>query len=176
MKTRREKQQEAEQLRQELAHVSTVILTTFQGIKVQEETELRRAVESAGGRYRVIKNSVAERAATGTPAERILKGLTGPNAISYTAADAVALARTLTRLAREIPALQFRAGVVEGRVVSVEEIAALAELPSREELLGRIAFLLRSAAARLAQALAGVPRGLAVAVQEAVKAEKFAQS
>jgi large subunit ribosomal protein L10 len=88
----------------------------------------------------------------------------------------VALARTLTRLAREIPALQFRAGVVEGRVVSVEEIAALAELPSREELLGRIAFLVRSAAARLAQALAGVPRGLAVAMNEAVKAEKFAQS
>lgn len=176
MKTRRQKQEEAERLRQELAHVSTVILTTFQGLKVQQETELRRAVEAAGGRYRVVKNSVVERAAVGTPAEPILHGLRGPSAISYTAADAVALARTLTRLAREIPTLEFRAGVVEGRVVSVEELAQLAELPSREELMGRIAFLLRSAASRLAQAVAGVPRQLAVAMQEAVKAERFRPS
>lgn len=173
MKTRKQKTEDAQELHQELAQISTVILTTFQGLNVTQETALRRAVEGAGGRYRVVKNSVAEQAATGTSAAGLLKGLAGPNSISYTTADPVTLAKALTKAAKEFPALVFKAGVVEGRVLSVEEVVALASLPPKEELISKIMFLLQSPAQRVAQALAGTSRNLAVVAEQAVKAEKF---
>jgi large subunit ribosomal protein L10 len=173
MKKKKEKIEEAEALKKELATVSTVILSTFQGIRVAEDTTLRRAVQAVGGRYRVVKNRLAERAGAGTPAESLLKGLKGTNSIAYIAADPVALAKVLTKVAKDVPAFKFRAGVVEGRVLSIAEIVQLASLPSKEELLGKIMFLLQAPAQRLASATAGVTRNLAVTVQEAIKAEKF---
>jgi large subunit ribosomal protein L10 len=175
MKKRSEKQKEVEQLKTELAKVSTVIVTTFQGISVEEDTKLRRAVQAAGGRYRVVKNTLAERAGTGTPAEPLLRDLTGTNSIAYTATDPVALAKVLTRVAKDVPAFRFKAGVVEGRVLSIEEIQQLAQLPSKEELFSKIMFLLQAPEQRMAAALAGVSRNLAATVNEAAKADKFAQ-
>src|SRR5205823_7867338 len=102
--------------------VSTVILTTFQGSKVDEDTKLRRAVQAAGGKYKVVKNTVAERAGAGTPAENLLRNLSGTNSIAYTEADPVALAKAITRVAKDVPAFQFKSGVVEGRVVSIADI------------------------------------------------------
>jgi len=175
MKKRDERQKEVEQLKTELARVSTVILTTFQGISVEEDTKLRRAVQAAGGRYRVVKNTLAERAGAGTPAEPLLKNLTGTNSIAYTATDPVALAKVLTKVAKDVPAFRFKAGVVEGRVLSIEEIQKLAQLPSKEDLFSKIMFLLQAPAQRMAAALVGVSRNLAVTVNEAAKANKFAQ-
>lgn len=173
MKKRRDKEKDAQALQAQLAQVSTVILTTFQGIKVDEDTRLRRAVEAAGGHYKVIKNTVAERAAQGTPAEPLLKGLEGTNSIAFTNADPVALAKALSKVAKEVPAFRFKAGLVEGRVVSIEELQQLAQLPSRDELLGKIMFLLQAPARGIAAALAALPRNLAVVVNEAAKAKQF---
>ena len=173
MKKKKEKVEEAEALKKELATVSTVILSTFQGITVADDTRLRRAVQAAGGHYRVVKNRLAERAAAGTPAESLLKGLKGTNSIAYIETDAVSLAKVLTKVAKDVPAFKFRAGVVEGRVLSIADIQQLASLPSKEELIGKIMFLLQAPAQRLASATAGVTRNLAVTVQEAIKAEKF---
>lgn len=175
MKKRSEKQQDLEQLKSELAKVSTVILTTFQGITAEEDTKLRRAVQAAGGTYRVVKNTLVERAGAGTPAEPLLKDLTGTNSIAYTSTDPVALAKVLTRVAKDVPAFRFKAGVVEGRVLSIEQIQQLAQLPSKDELIGKIMFLLQAPAQRLATALAATARNLAVTIHEAVKANKFAQ-
>jgi large subunit ribosomal protein L10 len=173
VKKRRDKEKDAQALQAQLAQVSTVILTTFQGIKVDEDTRLRRAVEAAGGHYKVIKNTVAERAAQGTPAEPLLKGLEGTNSIAFTNADPVALAKALSKVAKEVPAFRFKAGLVEGRVVSIEELQQLAQLPSRDELLGKIMFLLQAPARGIAAALAALPRNLAVVVNEAAKAKQF---
>jgi large subunit ribosomal protein L10 len=174
MKKRSEKKEEVEKLKSDLAKVSTVILTTFQGITVAQDTQLRRAVQGAGGTYKVVKNTLAEKAGAGTSAEGLLKGLSGTNSISYST-DPVALAKILTKVAKDVPAFRFKAGVVEGRVLSIAEIQQLALLPSKEELIGKIMFLLQAPARRSATALAGINRNLAVVVQEAVKAEKFAQ-
>jgi len=173
MKKRSEKNEEVEKLKSDLAKVSTVILTTFQGITVAQDTQLRRAVQGAGGTYKVVKNTLAEKAGAGTSAEGLLKGLSGTNSISYST-DPVALAKILTKVAKDVPAFRFKAGVVEGRVLSIAEIQQLALLPSKEELIGKIMFLLQAPARRSATALAGINRNLAVVVQEAVKAEKFA--
>ncbi len=176
MKKRSEKQQDLEKLQAALGTVSTVILSTFQGIKVEEDTRLRRAVETAGGKYEVVKNTLAELAAAGTKAEPLLKGLTGTNSIAYTSADPVALAKALTKFAKDVPAFQFKAGLVEGRVVSIAEIQQLSKLPSKEELIAKIMFMLNAPAQRLASTIGAVARNLAVVVNEAVKENKFAQS
>src|SRR5437879_9693504 len=124
-------------------------------------------------KYRVVKNTLAEQAEKGTTAEGLLKGLSGTNSVSYSTAP-VSLAKVLTKVAKDVPAFRFKAGVVEGRVLSIAEIQQLALLPSKEELIGKIMFMLQAPARRSASALAGVNRNLAVTVQEAVKAEKFA--
>ena len=173
MKKRSEKQQDLDNLKNDLAKVSTVILSTFQGISVVDDNKLRRAVQQAGGHYRVVKNTLAERAGTGTPAEPLLKGLTGTNSIAYTETDPVSLAKAQTKIDKDVPAFQFRAGIVEGRVLSIAEIQQLASLPSKEELISKIMFLLSAPAQRIASALAAVNRNLAVTVNEAVKANKF---
>jgi large subunit ribosomal protein L10 len=173
MKKKAEKLSKAEELRSQLATVSTVILSTFQGITVEQDTKLRRSVEAAGGHYEVVKNTVVERAAAGTPAEGLLKNLKGTNSISFTKTDPVALAKILTKVAKDVPAFQFRAGFVEGRVISIQEITQLAQLPSKEELISKIMFMLNAPAQRVATALAALPRNLAVVTSEAVKAGKF---
>ena len=173
MKKKSEKQQNLDHLKTELAKVSTVILTTFQGITVEDDTKLRRAVQAAGGKYEVVKNTLAELAGTGTPAEGLLKNLKGTHSIAYTQTDPVALAKALTKIAKDVPAFQFKSGVVEGKVISIAEIKQLAEMPSREELISKIMFLLNAPAQRIASALNAVPRNLAVTVSEAVKANKF---
>ena len=173
MKKRSEKQQDLDKLKTELAKVSTVILSTFQGISVENDTKLRRAVQAVGGKYKVIKNTLAERAGAGTAAEGLLKNLTGTNSIAYTQSDAVALAKALTKIAKDVPAFQFKAGVVEGRVISISEIQQLANLPSKEELISKVMFLLSAPAQRIASALNALPRNLALTVSEAIKANKF---
>jgi large subunit ribosomal protein L10 len=173
MKKRSEKQHDLDKLKTELAKVSTVILTTFQGITVENDTKLRRAVQAAGGKYQVVKNTLAERAGAGTPAEGLLKNLTGTNSIAFTSTDPVALAKALTKIAKDVPAFQFKSGVVEGRVISIAEILQLANLPSKEELISKIMFLLNAPAQRIAMALNALPRNLAVTVNEAIKANKF---
>jgi large subunit ribosomal protein L10 len=173
MKKRSEKQEDLDKLKTVLAKVSTVILTTFQGITVEDDTKLRRAVQAAGGKYQVVKNTLAERAGSGTPSEGLLKNLSGTNSIAYTNTDPVALAKALTKVAKDVPAFKFRAGMVEGRVISIAEINQLANLPSKEELLSKIMFLLNAPAQRIAVALNALARNIAVVVSEAGKANKF---
>jgi large subunit ribosomal protein L10 len=173
MKKRSEKQADLDTLKTELAKVSTLILTTFQGITVDNDTKLRRAVQAAGGKYKVVKNTLAERAGAGTPVEGVLKDLKGTNSIAFTYTDPVALAKALTKIAKDVPAFQFKAGVVEGRVISIAEIQSLANLPSKEELISKVMFLLNAPAQRIAVALNALPRNLAVTVSEAIKINKF---
>jgi large subunit ribosomal protein L10 len=173
---KQEKKEHAAKLRAELANVSSVILSTFQGITVEQDTQLRRAVEKAGGHYQVVKNTLAAHAGAGTPVEPLLKDLKQTNSIAYTTADPVTLAKVLTKVAKDVPAFRFRAGWVEGRVISIAEITQLAQLPSKEELISKIMFMLNAPAQRLASVIAAVPRNLAVVTSEAAKAGKFGSS
>ncbi len=102
---------------------------------MQQDFELRKTVRGAGGNYKVIKNNLAEKASEGTPAEELMRNLAGMTSLAYTAKDPVALAKALTGYAKANPAFTFKAGMVEGRVIDVKSIQALATLPSREEIL-----------------------------------------
>jgi large subunit ribosomal protein L10 len=171
-----EKRQKAEALHQELEKSRTVILSGFEGISVAQDFELRRRIAQVGAKYKVVKNSLIERASQGTALEAVAKELRGATSLAYTQEDSVALARVLTAYAKENPLLRFKSGVVEGRVVSMADLGMVANLPAKEELLAKALFLINSPARNVALALAGVARKLVVVIQQAVKEKKFREA
>src|SRR5258705_346638 len=148
-------------------------MSTIQGITRQDDTKMPRSGPAAAGNNKMVKNTNAAGAAKRTPARKLLTNLKGTNSIAYTNTDPVALAKALTKIAKDVPAFQFRSGIVEGRVISIAEIQQLANLPSKEELISKIMFLLNAPAQRIATALNALPRNLAVTINEAIKAKKF---
>jgi large subunit ribosomal protein L10 len=153
-----------------------VILSGFEGITVVQDFDLRRRVAQAGAKYRVVKNSLIQRASHGTPLEPAAANLRGTTSLSYTQEDPVALAKILIAYARENPVLKFKSGIVEGRLISMADLGAVATLPSREELLAKALFLMNAPGRNVAVAVAGVARKLAVVIQQAVKENKFAEA
>jgi large subunit ribosomal protein L10 len=121
----------------------------------------------------VIKNRIAEKAAEGTKSADLLRELKGMCSIAYTSGDPVALAKALTNYAKANPSFTFRAGMVEGRVIDVTGITALATLPSKEEIFAKLLYLINAPAQRLVTAMNGVGRNLAVVVDQGVKENKF---
>jgi large subunit ribosomal protein L10 len=134
---------------------------------------LRRKVAETGAGYEVVKNSLIERAAQGTKVEVIAQKLRGTTSVAYSTADPVALARVLTSYAKEFPALVIKAGLVEGRIVSLEEFDSIATLPSREALFARALYLVRAPAQQLVVTLSGVARNLARVIQQGIQEKKF---
>lgn len=173
---REEKQKKVEELHEALQQARSVILSSFQGLTVAADADLRRKIAEAGASYQVAKNTFIERAAEGTPAAAVAKNLRNTTSLAYTSSDPVSLAKVLTSYAKENPALTFKAGVVEGHVVSLEELNALASLPSREQLLAKSLFLIQAPAQQLASCLAGVARKLVTVLHQAVQENKFQAS
>jgi len=175
MKKKSDKEKDLEALKKDFEKAQNIFLTGFEKLTVQQDFELRKTVRGAGGNYRVIKNNLAEKAAQGTPAEGIMGNLAGMTSMAYTSKDPVALAKALTAYAKANPTFTFKAGLVEGRVVEVKSIQDLASLPSREEILAKVLFLIQASAQRLVTAINGVGRNLAVVVDQGVKEGKFSQ-
>jgi len=172
---REEKQQEIERLRAELSNALSVFLMNFEKIPVSEDWELRRQIRAAGGRYSVVKNTLAELGAKGTPAETLVWSLGGPTGLASTETNPVALAKALSAYAKANPNFSFRSGWVEGRVISIAEIAELVQLPGKEELIAKVMYLLGSPARGVASAMQSVISGMARALNQAVQENKFQQ-
>jgi len=175
MKKKSDKEKDLEALKKDFEKINNIFLTGFEKLTVQQDYELRKSVRGAGGSYKVVKNNLAEKAAKGTPAEGITNNLAGMTSMAYTAKDPVALAKALTAYAKANPSFTFKAGLVEGRVIEVKSIQELASMPSREELLAKVLFLIQASAQRLVTAIGGVGRNLAVVVDQGVKENKFSQ-
>jgi large subunit ribosomal protein L10 len=175
MKKKADKIKDVEALRKELQSAAHVFLTGFERLTVAQDFDLRKTVRAAGGRYRVVKNNLVEKAAEGTPAEPLMRGLGGMTSIAFTKGDPVALAKALTTYAKANPSLTFKAGMVEGRAIDVRSIHELAAMPSREQLLSKVLFLIQSPAQRLAVALNALGRNLAVVIDQGVQENKFQQ-
>ena len=173
MKKKEDKQKDIEALRQDLEKSRNLFVTGYEKLRVDQDFELRKAVRGAGGKYRVIKNNLAEKASEGTPHEPVLKGLRGMTSLAYTTSDPVALAKALTTYAKANPTFTFKAGIVEGRVIDIKAINDLATMPSKEEILAKLLFLINAPAQRLAQVINAVGRNLAVVVDQGVKENKF---
>ena len=113
--TKAKKIEQVEQLTKELQNAKHGIVGSFAKMTVEKDFELRKAVRSAGGRYRVLKNTLAERAAKGSAIEEAVKDLAGVTSLAYTSGDPVALAKALSKYAKDNPEYTFKAGIVEGR-------------------------------------------------------------
>jgi len=173
---REDKHKKAEALHEELKKARTVILSGFEGLTVAQDTMLRSQVSKIGARYEVVKNSLIERAAKSTQIESGAQNLRGTTSLAYTETDPVALAKLLVDYAKENPALVFKTGMVEGRVVSMAEWESIASLPSREDLFAKALFVIKSPGQQLAVAVSAVGRDLARVIQQGVKENKFKAS
>jgi large subunit ribosomal protein L10 len=173
MKKKPEKQKDMEALRDQLAKAQNVFLTGFEKLTVGQDFELRKTIRGAGANYKVIKNRIGEKAAEGIPAGELLKDLKGMCSVAYTSGDPVALAKALTTYAKANPTFTFKAGMVEGRVVDITGIQALASLPPKEEIYAKLLYLIQAPAQSLVSAMGGVGRNLAVVIDQGVKENKF---
>src|SRR5437879_2870877 len=147
--TRAKKIEQVEKLGKDLQNVSTVIVTTYSKLTVAQDFELRKLLRTSGAKYTVVKNTLAELAAKGTKVEGALKDLSGVTSIAYTEGDPVALAKALSKYAKDNPEFTFKAGMVEGRAVSIKEIESLATMPSKDEIYAKLLFLISAPAQRL---------------------------
>ena len=171
--TKAKKIEQVEQLTEELKSAKHGIVGTFAKLTVEKDFELRKAVRSAGGRYRVLKNTLAERAAKGSAIEEAVKSLAGVTSLAYTSGDPVALAKALSKYAKDNPEYTFKAGIVDGKVIAIREIDALAALPSKEEIYSKLLFLMNAPAQRLVTVMNAVGRDIAVVINQGVEKGKF---
>ena len=171
MKTRQQKDQDIAMLQRDFQEAPHAFLISFQGITVADDERLRRELREADLTYRVVKNTLAIRASEGTPIEQVKAEFKGATAIALSKNDPVTMAKVMTKWAKEKPILKFRAAVVEGKVMNVKDIESLSNMPSKEELVSKIMFLINSGAQRLAVATAGVARNLTIVVDQ-VRAQK----
>jgi large subunit ribosomal protein L10 len=172
--TRAKKTEKVTQLASELKGSTSAIIGTFAGLTAAKDIELRKTIRSAGGSYHVVKNKLAARAAQGTQIEAALQGLKGVSAVAYTSGDPVALAKALSTWVKENSEFTFKLGIVEGKVITVQEIGSLATMPGKEELFSKLLFLIQSPAQRLATVINATGRDLAVVLGQGVEKEKFA--
>lgn len=173
MKKKADKRKDAEILKSDVLSAPHMFVAGFEKLTVAQDYELRKAVKGAGGDYTVVKNTVAGKAAQGTPAEKLLDGLRGMTSIAFTTSDPVGLAKALTTYAKNNQNFTFKAGMVEGRAIDVKAIQDLASLPPREEVLAKLLFLINAPAQRLVTAMNGVGRNVAVVIDQGVQNSKF---
>lgn len=173
MKKKEDKNKDVESLRKDLAETKNLFVTGYEKLRVDQDFELRKTIRGAGGKYRVVKNNLAEIAAEGTPAGQVLKGLRGMTSMAYTDADPVALAKALTAYAKANPSFTFKAGIVEGRAIDIKAINELATMPSKEEIFAKLLYVINAPAQQLVTVINAVGRNLAVVVDQGVKENKF---
>ena len=171
--TKAKKNAKVKMMATELEHSTSAIIGSFKGLTASKDFELRKVIREAGGNYHVIKNKLAAKSAEGTKVEAALQGLKGVSSVAYTSGDPVALAKVLSTWVKDNAEFTFKLGIVDGKVINVSEIQALATLPGKEELFSKLLFLIQSPAQRLATVINATGRNLAVVVNMAAEQGKF---
>ena len=166
MKTKEQKSQEISELTQEIGNASNAFLIDFKGITVPQVTELRKQVRDTHSGYLVVKNTLALIALKDSPIVAMREQFNGPTAIAFNATDAVVLAKALTKFAKDVPAVRFKGAMLNGQVVPAEQIQTIANLPSREEIVAKLLYVLQSPMRGLATVLQANIRNLAVVIDQ----------
>ena len=168
-----EKKRIAQDLNERFAKAAVVFVTDYKGLDVAAINDLRRKLSQEEVEYQVAKNSLLARASEGTDVALIKDVFTGPNAVALSYEDPVAPAKVLTDFAKDNKVFEIKVGVMDGAVLDSNQIKALADLPSREVLLGMFVSTLNSVPTGLVRLLAEIPRQF-LNVLQAVKDQKEA--
>lgn len=167
MKTRDRKQRDLEALTEQFKNAKAAMLVGFNGMTVPKDQELRNQLRELGVKYEVVKNTLARKAAEGTVLEQAADQFKGVTAVALSREDPVNLSKAIAKFTKANPDIfTFKAGVVEGKVVALKDVEAIASLPSKEELISKLMFLLNCQAQRLVTVLSAVPRNLAIVVKQ----------
>jgi large subunit ribosomal protein L10 len=175
MKNKAQKQKDLEALTSQFQEAKAAMLVGFTKMTVGKDQELRRQLREAGVSYAVVKNTLARKAAAGTPLEPMTEQFKGVTAVALSTSDPVGLSKAIAKFSKANPEIfSFKTGLVEGKVIALRDVEAIASLPSRDELLSKVLFLVNCQAQRLVTVLQAVPRNLAIVVEQ-VRAQKEAQ-
>ena len=147
------KQPIVQEISENIKDAQSVVVVDYRGLTVAEDTQLRKALREAGVSYKVYKNTLVSRAVEGTEFESLRESLEGPSAFAISKDDATAPARILAKFAKTAPALEIKAGVVEGNFYDAEGMKAISDIPSRDELVSRLLGSLQSPIANFARVL-----------------------
>jgi large subunit ribosomal protein L10 len=175
MKTKSVKQAELDGLKQAFAENPVVVLCSFQGIKVDEDFQLRKKIRQSGANYRVISNRLAKIAADGTPIAKALQGIKGMTSVVLADDDPVGLMKMLVEQVKVTKTLGFRAGVVEGQVLDQAGLDQLSKMPGKPETQAKIIFLINSGAQNMVGVLNAPARDLVRVLQAAIDEKKFGE-
>jgi large subunit ribosomal protein L10 len=167
MKTREQKQKDLDALAEQFQAASAGMLIGFNKLTVAKDQELRRSLREAGASYTVVKNTLARKAAEGTPFAGASEHFKGVTALALAEGDPVQLSKAISKFVKDNPEVfTFKAGVVEGRVIALKDVEALATQPSQEVLISKVMFLINAQAQRLVTVISAVPRNLAIVVKQ----------
>ena len=166
---RTEKAQAISELSEGIGNATNAFLMSFKGITVPQVTELRRQVREAGSEYLVVKNTLALIAVKDSPLVALKDQFSGETAVAFNKTDAVVLAKALTKFAKDVPTVQFKGAMLNGQIVPATQIQAIAALPSRDELLSKLLYLMQHPIRGLAIVLNANIRNLAVVLDQVAK-------
>jgi large subunit ribosomal protein L10 len=166
---RDEKAQAISELETAMGKATNAFLIDFKGITVPQVTELRKQVRETNSKYLVVKNTLALIAVKDSPLKQLEGAFSGPTAVAFNATDAVALAKALTKFAKDVPTVQFKGALLNGQAVPASQIQAIAALPSREELISKLLYLMQHPIRGLATVLQANVRKFAVVLDQIAK-------
>jgi large subunit ribosomal protein L10 len=167
MKTKKQKQEDLEALTEQFKKAKAAMLVGFKGMTVSKDQELRNQLREAGGSYAVVKNTLARKASEGTVLEPARDQFMVVTAVALSSSDPVGLSKAIAKFSKANPEIfSFKVGIVEGKVVALKDVEAIASLPSKEELISKILFLINCQAQRLVTVLSAVPRNLVIVVKQ----------
>ena len=167
MKTRETKQNDLTALTESLAASKSAMVVSFSGVTVQKDQEFRNSLREAGAKYEVVKNTLARIAVKGTQFEDATEHFKGVTAIAWTENDPVVLSKAISKFMKDNAEIYtFKTGVVDGKLVDLKQLTTIANLPSKEELIAKLLFVLNSPAQGIVTILNAVPRDLAVVIKQ----------
>jgi large subunit ribosomal protein L10 len=167
MKTRETKQKDLAAITESLANSKSAMVVSFTGLTVTKDQEFRNSLREAGAQYQVVKNTLARIAVKGTQFEQATDAFKGVTAIAWTENDPVVLSKAISKFMKDnADTYTFKTGVVDGKLVDLAQLNTIASLPSKEELISKLLYVLNAQAQRIVTVINAVPRDLAVVIKQ----------